>query len=116
MTEGIQFVRLDEQPIQPHFHTNDGLLMVWTSLKKGTFVPQHSHAYGHTSMLAQGSVRVIADGKELGVFSAPEAVWIRPRTKHLFEALEDNTIVLCVHREETFEIVSEHHIVPEKES
>lgn len=99
-----------EQPAQPHFHTNDGLLLVPVTLKKGTRIPQHSHAHGHTSLLVQGAVRVSVDGKSLGEYRGPDAIWIKARAKHLFEALEDDTIVCCIHREETFEIVEEHFI------
>lgn len=76
----------------------------------GMFVPQHSHKYDHTSMLAVGSVRVWCDGALVGEFNAPKPIEIKAGTKHTFMSLEPNTIVYCIHntRDHDLEIDSEH--------
>jgi quercetin dioxygenase-like cupin family protein len=60
--------------------------------KAGTFVPQHSHKYDHTSYVASGSV--LCEGKE---FHAPCPIFIQAGKRHNFVSLEDNTLVLCIH-------------------
>lgn len=63
----------------------------------GTIVPQHAHKYDHTSLLATGSVRVMVSGKDLGVRSAPDAIFIKAGVMHMFEALEAGTQIYCIH-------------------
>lgn len=58
----------------------------------GTLIPQHSHAYDHTSYLVTGSVEV--DGKR---YDAPTPIYIPANQKHMFLTLVDDTFVLCVH-------------------
>ena len=66
----------------------------------GTFVPQHSHAYEHASMLATGSVRVWQNDELKGDFKAPMPINIPAGVKHTFMSLEPNTIVYCIHNME----------------
>ena len=67
-------------------------------LKAGYVVPQHSHAHPHLSMLAVGSVHVWKDGRSLGEFRAPTGIVIEAGSKHTFGALEDGTLLYCIHR------------------
>lgn len=64
----------------------------------GTFVPQHSHSYEHSSMLASGSVRVWQNDELKGDFKAPIPINIPAGVKHTFMSLEPNTVVYCIHR------------------
>ena len=78
--------------------TPDGIFIKGIILdRKGTIVAQHSHEYGHTSVLTRGSVRVWKDGIFLGDFMAPEAIFIAEKVKHKFQALEENTAFYCIH-------------------
>lgn len=70
-----------------------GMIMV----QKGTMVAQHAHEYAHTSLLVSGSIRVWAEEILLGDFKSPDAVFIKEKIKHKFQALEDNTSVYCIH-------------------
>ena len=75
----------------------------------GTIIPQHAHAYDHTSMLAKGSIRAWADDVLLGEFEAPYPMFIRAHVKHTFMSLENDTLIYCIHRS-TPVIVSEHTV------
>lgn len=107
-----------QQPISTDIRMADGVFMKTMRIPKaGTFVPQHSHTFDHVSVLVRGRVFVTADygDGEVGEhLCAPASILIRAGVKHLFEALVDDTIILCVHDIGTAEGVSvaeEHHIV-----
>ena len=97
------------QPISTEIHMPDGVFIKTMVIQKaGTFVPQHAHTYDHISVLVKGRIRVTVDGEFLGIFEAPDSLLIKARTKHLFEALEDGTTILCVHDIGLAEEVSIH--------
>lgn len=108
-------VRCAEQPPVIEIKMADGIFIKQMAIAKaGTFVPQHSHFYDHTSMVAAGSVRVWCDGKPLGDFRAPTGILIRAHKKHLMQALEDDTVIYCIHnisRTGELEVAEEHHVV-----
>jgi len=56
----------------------------------------HAHCFDHLTLLASGSVVCIVNDKET-VFNAPHMIYIKKDTKHLFKALEDNTVAYCIH-------------------
>ena len=66
-------------------------------LAAGSFVPQHSHATAHMTVIVSGRVRVIVDGTVRSEKSAPAAILIPALVMHMFEVLADNTRLLCVH-------------------
>jgi quercetin dioxygenase-like cupin family protein len=103
-----------EQPFSVQITMPDGIFVKSMCVAKaGTVIPQHAHAYEHSSFVALGSVRVWKDGVLLGDFSAPRFILIPPRTKHRFQTLEDGTIVFCIHnisRTGAVEIAEEHHL------
>jgi len=99
------------------FAMADGTFIKQMYLKDaGMFVPQHSHTYDHTSMLAVGSIRVWCDGDLVGDFNAPKPIDIKAGTKHTFKSLEPNTLVYCIHnlRDHGLDIESEHTHVSDK--
>lgn len=78
------------------------------------WVPQHSHEYDHSSMLAAGSIRVWQDDKLIGDFVAPTPIHIPAGTKHTFLSLEPGTVVYCIHRTDRtgkIDVREEHHFV-----
>lgn len=78
---------------------HDGIMTKVIHLKSAnTYIPQHSHKYDHSTVLASGSVRGWKDGKLLGDFSATVPIFIEAGHQHTFMSLEDNTVVLCIHR------------------
>jgi quercetin dioxygenase-like cupin family protein len=57
-------------------------------LKKGAFVPLHSHINEQISTIESGSLRFVVDDKEL-IVKAGETLVIPPNVPHLAEAHED---------------------------
>ena len=109
-----RLVRADEQPPVVEIKMADGIFIKQMAIAKaGTVIPQHSHVYDHTSMVAVGSVSVWCDGHHLGDYRAPTGILIPAHRKHLFVALEDGTVVYCIHRIDRtgeVEIAEEHHL------
>ena|SRR5579859_1629199 len=112
---GRVLVRCAEQPPVVEIKMADGVFIKQMAIAKaGSFVPQHSHVYDHTSMVAVGSVRLWCDGELRGDFKAPTGILIPAHKKHLFQALEDGTVVYCIHRIDRtgeVDIFEEHHVV-----
>jgi len=105
------------QPIRLDFQTVDDVAIVQMHIpEKGTLVPQHAHKYAHTSMLARGSVKVWKGGVYAGEEKAPKPLYIAAGVQHAFEALENDTVIYCIHntaRTGEIEIAFEHKLVGE---
>jgi quercetin dioxygenase-like cupin family protein len=56
----------------------------------------HAHVFDHVSLLTAGSAKVTVEGVSK-VFTAPHAIFIRRDWMHEIEALEDHTIMICIH-------------------
>lgn len=81
------------QPYGNEFTGADGVFFKEMRVPRaGTLIPQHSHAYDHTSYLVTGSVEV--EGKR---YDAPAPIYIPANRMHTFLTLVDDTFVLCVH-------------------
>lgn len=81
------------------FSLEDGVFIKQMFMElEGTFVPQHSHSYSHSSFIATGSVRVWKDDIFMGDFVAPIPITIKEHVKHTFMSLEPKTTVYCIHR------------------
>ena len=99
-----------EQPITENIHIADGVFVkAFRVPKKGTILPQHAHAYSHTSYIAAGAVHLWADGEDMGEIRAPRGVYVEANTKHLFVITEDNTVILCIHATDHADAIAEHH-------
>lgn len=68
--------------------------------KVGDFIPQHSHDHGHTTLIAHGAVRAWVDGIYWGDFSAPCMKYVEPNKHHTYQALEPNTVMACISKQE----------------
>lgn len=103
------------QPETTDLRMADGVFCKTIRVHKAhSLVPQHSHAFPHVSVIVRGSVRLSIDGRPAGTYMAPFGIFIAACRKHLFETLEDDTIILCVHdigTAENVEIAEEHQIV-----
>lgn len=108
------FYRLpdDQQAIQTDIFEAEGLFVKQIVIPKAeSFVPQHSHALSHLTLLAIGSINVWEDGVFDKRYDAPTALHIRAGVKHLFLTLVDGTTLYCIHATETAEalkILAEH--------
>ena len=56
----------------------------------------HSHLFDHVTLLASGKLRLTALGKSTE-FTAPHHIFIKAGVVHELEALENNTVVHCIH-------------------
>lgn len=87
-----------EPPIEVQISMSDDVFIKQIVIPKaGTLVPQHSHHFDHTSLLAVGALRVWADGVCLGEFQAPVPVRIRAGVQHAMLSLVDGTVFYCIH-------------------
>ena len=73
-----------------------GLAFFSVLLAKGMVIPQHKHAHPHATYIGAGSARYWADGIYKGVVMQAEALELPADTEHVFEALEDGTLITCV--------------------
>ncbi len=88
------------EPPKVEIHMADGIFIkqIWVRNSR-TFVPQHVHAYDHTTMIARGSVYVWTDGKLDRRYEAPTGLLIKAGIAHTFLTLEDDTVLYCIHQE-----------------
>lgn len=56
----------------------------------------HAHLFDHVTLLATGRLRLTALGKTTE-FTAPHHIFIKAGVVHELEALENNTVVHCIH-------------------
>lgn len=73
--------------------------------KAGTPIPQHAHDHDHATLVCSGAARVWIDGEYHGDFGAGRAVEIKAGKLHVFQALEPQTRLCCVHNIESAESV-----------
>jgi quercetin dioxygenase-like cupin family protein len=100
------------QPITVDITTVDGVFIRQMVVRNaGTFCPQHSHVFDHTTMLAKGQVFLWRDGCLDQRYAAPAAIVIKAGVKHLFQSLVDDTILYCIHNlhgAEMVQLLAEH--------
>ena len=107
---------LEKPPVQVVVNQADGIHVAQITVPvAGTYVPQHSHAYDHMTMLATGSMRVWVEGDLVGDFDAPIPLKIPAGKKHTFLALTDNVTFYCLHnvgRTGAVEELEQHELAP----
>lgn len=64
--------------------------------KAGDIEQGHTHPFDHLTLLAFGSLKVVANGQET-IFKAPNMIYIHKDVNHELTALEDNTVAYCIH-------------------
>ena len=74
--------------------------------KAGDIEHGHTHAFDHLSLLAHGSLKVTVNGNTTE-FHAPHMIYIKAEHNHEITALEDNTVVYCIHAIRTGEAVTD---------
>lgn len=65
-------------------------------VNKGDIEMGHSHPFDHLSLLANGSVEVTIDSITT-TFKAPHMIFIKKDKEHEIKALEDNSLIYCIH-------------------
>lgn len=93
-----KLVELRDQPVE-YLADIGGLYFRAILLKNaGATVPQHVHDYSHVTLVAAGAARLWVDGVWKGDFAAFQALDIEANKEHLFQSLEANTRLVCVHQ------------------
>jgi quercetin dioxygenase-like cupin family protein len=94
------------------FHSDGIFIKQMVIPDAGIFVPQHSHVYDHTTMVAKGLVKVWVGEQELGLFEAPSAIFIKAHQKHTFLSLKSDCILYCIHKDRGngAEVFEEHSL------
>ena len=64
--------------------------------KAGDLEHGHTHPFDHLTLLASGSLQINVNGKTTD-FKAPHMIYIKAEHEHELVALEDNTVVFCIH-------------------
>lgn len=72
-----------------------------TVKKAGTVIPQHVHDHHHATLIGHGSARVWRDGAWVGDFKMGEVLLIPAHSQHMFQVLEPDTVLTCVHNVES---------------
>lgn len=106
----VETIHLSDTPPEPveqsNYTTNDTIPSI--SIVGNTWVKQmifekagdvqtgHAHLFDHQTLLAAGSVEVWANG-ETTKFVAPTIIYIKAGVRHGMIALEDGTVVYCIH-------------------
>ncbi len=87
-----QWDRIEKEEMSPTFARQvihgESLTVARVYLKKGCVVPEHKHHNEQLSMMEQGRLRFLVDGREQ-VVSAGEMLRIPPHALHSAEALDD---------------------------
>lgn len=113
-TKPVRVAPLAEQPITVDWMTADKVFIKQISIKqKDAVVPSHSHKYAHTSAVVSGAVWAWKDGEFLGRFDAPALIFIEAGTKHTFQTLTENVVILCLHnglRPDVAAVLEEHEL------
>lgn len=65
-------------------------------VREGDREEGHAHEFDHLTLLAAGSLRVIAEGR-FKEFKAPYMIYIKKNVRHELIALEDHTLAYCIH-------------------
>jgi quercetin dioxygenase-like cupin family protein len=96
---------IEEERLNPQFsrrviHTQN-MTIARIKLEKSAVVPEHSHHHEQISMVEEGSIRFVVEGRE-HILRAGDTLTIPPHVKHQVEALEDTiaTDVFCPVRED----------------
>lgn len=73
----------------------------------------HFHTRDHASLLAKGSAKLTVNGVTT-TYTAPAMILVLKDYKHQFEALEDDTLIYCVHglRDKSGSIIDSDMIPP----
>lgn len=86
----------DRGPIVAISCVSNVFIKQMTFAKAGDIELGHAHTFDHVTLLASGKIRLTAQGKSSD-FTAPHHIFIKAGVVHELLALEDNTVVHCIH-------------------
>lgn len=106
--------RAPQQPITTEIKLTDDLFIKTAVVADaGTIIPQHSHRYDHVTLLAYGSMRVVAGDVMLGDYTGPAGILIRAGVKHTMTTLTPGVVFACIHAlhgTDSVEVDEEHEL------
>lgn len=80
------------------WRTLDGMFIkMFPLMRAGDLIPQHSHVWDHSTLLARGRLILWGKGKPIREYSAPAIIFIPAGVGHEFQIMEDDTLVFCLH-------------------
>lgn len=87
---------IDEETLNPLLMRQaihaDHLTIARLSLRKGAMVPPHSHVHEQASLVEQGALKFVVEGREQ-VVRAGQTLVLAPHETHAVEALEDTLVM-----------------------
>jgi hypothetical protein len=97
MTHPLPDVSAFTQPPPEFIDEVEGIGIRSTILeKKWHCVGQHAHLEAHATFVGSGAVRLWADGQYVGDFLRGQAIGVKAGAAHIFQALEDDTLLACL--------------------
>lgn len=86
---------------QELLETDNGICVRSIFLERaGSFIGQHSHEYGHTTFVANGSVAMWLNGEDQGDFHAPTLIPVAAGAEHTYQSLTNNVMLACISKQE----------------
>lgn len=79
-------------------------------IKAGVTIPQHTHDHEHATYVGSGKARYWVDGILKGDIEAGTAILIEAGKAHMFQSLEPNTRLTCVHDVTSAQLIKERGI------
>ena len=79
------------------FFEDDVAVVMLPFVKKGVAMDGHKHHYSHTSFVASGAIDLWCGDVYHGRKAFPNGFTVRANEFHRMVALEDNTVILCIH-------------------
>jgi quercetin dioxygenase-like cupin family protein len=71
----------------------------------GIKIPTHKHPYSHATVIGSGKVRLYVDGEVYGIYVAGQIIELKANKEHLWESMEPNTRLFCVHDTRSAEFI-----------
>lgn len=81
--------------LQTKHHFCEGVYAKQLRIPAGHYATSHKHAYSHMSILAQGCILLVVDGK-ITQRTAPAVIEIAANSEHCVHALTD-VVWFCIH-------------------
>jgi quercetin dioxygenase-like cupin family protein len=89
--------KLADLPIEKIVEAGGFYFRSYLMPQAGTIIPQHVHDHDHVTLVGSGRVRGWANGECIGERGPGEVFDIWAGSAHVFQSLEPNSLLVCVH-------------------
>lgn len=93
----------EKRPPVEFIETVSGIYFRSVVLARGEVVEEHVHPHAHATLIAAGKARLWVDGQFRADVPAGSAVEVEANKRHMFQALEPGTRIVCVWRQDIAE-------------